>query len=130
MSSAASQASAGAVDLAAFGHRHAAGGEQVLGQVLVAGDGFGDGAGAVGFGRPDAALARAVAELHQIAVVEQADGRNVAVVGGIDDAGGARAQALGIDHVAQLLDDGGDVERPVLDGRHDQVACRGTARRG
>ena len=112
----------GAIDFAAFGNRHAAGGEQFLGQVLVARNGFGDGAGAVGFGRPDAAHCRAVADLHQIAVLEQADGRNVAVVGGIDDACGRRPQTLGIDHVAEFLDDGGDVERPVLDRRHDQVA--------
>jgi hypothetical protein len=41
----------------AFGHGHAAGGQQALGEVLVLGNAFGDGAGLVGLGRPDAALA-------------------------------------------------------------------------
>lgn len=41
----------GTVDLAALGDRNAAGGEQALGQILVPGNGLGDGAGAVRFGR-------------------------------------------------------------------------------
>ena len=111
----------GAVDQAAFRHRHAAGGQQFLGQVLVARDALGDGAGAVGLGGPDAALARAVAELHQVAL-EQADVGNVAVVGRVHDAGRAGAQAVAVDQRAQARHGGGHVERAVLDAGHDQVA--------
>ncbi len=92
----------GAVDDATFGHRHAAGWQQLLGQVLVAGDAFGDGAGRVGLGGPDAALARAVAELHQVAV-GQADRRDAAVGGRIDDVGGAGAEAEAVHQVAQTF---------------------------
>ena len=111
----------GRLDRAALGHGHAGGGYQLLGQVLVARDAFGDGAGAVGLGRPDAALRGAVAQLHQVAVV-QADVRDAAFGGGIDDAGGAGAQALAIHQVGQPGDGGGDVVGAVVDGRHDQVA--------
>ncbi len=51
----------GVIAFAAFGDRHADRRNQLLGQVLVARDGFGDGAGLVGFGRPDAAHGGAVA---------------------------------------------------------------------
>jgi hypothetical protein len=71
----------GAVDHLAFGHRHAAAGQQRLGQFLVAGDRFADGAGVVGLGGPDALLVGAVAQLHQVAAV-QAHVRNAAVGGG------------------------------------------------
>ena len=54
----------GSFDDFAFGHGHATGLEQALGQILVARNGLGDGAGLVGFGRPDAALFGAVAQLH------------------------------------------------------------------
>ena len=110
----------GAVDLAAFGHRHADRGDQFLGQVLVARDGFGNGAGLVGFGRPDAAHRGAVAELDQVAVVEQADGRDVAVIGGIDDGGGGGAEVFAVDLAAQGIDDFRDIEGLVLDGGQDQ----------
>ena len=36
-----------------------------------------------------------------------------------------RCQTLGIHHVAQFLDGGGNVEGFVLDGRHDQVTGLG-----
>ena len=72
------------------------------------------------------ALARAVAELDEVAF-GQAQGRDVAVVGGIHDARGARAEIEIIDQAAQVFDRGRHVERVVLDGRHDQVA-RGVQR--
>ncbi|KAG1247569.1 hypothetical protein G6F65_020094 [Rhizopus arrhizus] len=106
---------------AAFRHRHAAGRPQLLGQGLVARDPFGDGAGAVGFGRPDPALGRTVAELHEVAL-EQTDIGDVAVVGGIHDAGRAGPQAMLVHQAAQARDGGGHVERAVFDGGHDQVA--------
>ncbi|MCY1352233.1 hypothetical protein D9M69_385210 [compost metagenome] len=109
------------VDHAAFRHQHAARLEQALGQVLVARDAFADGAGPVGLGRPDAALARAIAQLDQVAV-RQADGGDVAVVSGVDDARGAGAEAVLIDQAAQVVHGGGDVEGTILDRGHDQVA--------
>eukprot|EP01038_Epipyxis_sp_PR26KG_P014792 gene14792-19877_t len=81
----------GAVDDLAFGDGHAAGLEQALGQILVAGNAFSNRAGVLGLGGPDAALAGAVAQLHQVAV-GQADRWNLAVGGGVDDVGRARAQ--------------------------------------
>ncbi|MPM44283.1 hypothetical protein SDC9_90961 [bioreactor metagenome] len=80
----------------AFGHGHAAGGEQALGEVLVLRDAFGDGAGLVALGGPDAALRGAIAQLHQIAVV-QADVRNTTLAGGIHDAAGAGAKIAVVD---------------------------------
>ncbi len=63
----------------------------LAGQLGIAGDALGDGAGAVGLGRPDPPLARTVAELHQV-VGGQADRRNAAILGGggIHDASGVR----------------------------------------
>ena len=58
----------GVGDRPALGHRHADGLQQRAGQVLVLGDRLGDGAGAVGLGRPDPPLADAVAELDEAAV--------------------------------------------------------------
>ena len=107
----------------ALGHRHAGGRQQLLGQVLVAGDAFGDGAGAVGLGGPDAVLRRAVAQLHQVAVV-QPDGRDAAFDGRVDDAGGAGPQAQAVDHFGQPGNGGGHVMGVVVDGRHHQVARR------
>ncbi|CPO84785.1 Uncharacterised protein [Bordetella pertussis] len=104
-----------------FGDRHAAGRQQFLGQVLVARYAFGDGAGAVCFGGPDAALPRSVAELHQVAL-EQPDIGNVAVVGRVHDAGGAGPQAQRVDQGAQPRDGRRHVERAILDGRHHEVA--------
>src|SRR5574343_103655 len=113
----------GIIDLAAFGDRHADRGNQFLGQVLVARDGFGDGAGLVGFGRPDAAHRGAVAELDQVAVVEQADVRNLARFGGIDDGGRRRAEVLAVDPAAQRLDRLGEIERLVLDRSEQQLTA-------
>src|SRR5471030_307614 len=114
----------GAGDQLAFGHGHAAGGQQRLGQVLVAGDAFGDGAGFFGLGGPDAALHGAVAQLHQVAV-GQADRGNLAHGGGVDDVGGARPQAYRLDQVGQVDDGGGQVVGFIFDHRHQQVAAGG-----
>jgi hypothetical protein len=61
---------------------------------------FADGAGAVGFGGPDAALGGAVAELHQVAF-GQADRRDAALGGGVDDVRGGRAEAVAVDQFGQ-----------------------------
>ncbi len=57
----------GAFDYLSFRDRHTAGLQQGFGQVFVARDTFGDGAGLIGFCGPDTALANAMAELDQIA---------------------------------------------------------------
>ena len=114
----------GAVRHRAFGHRHAAGLQQRLGHVLVAGDAFGDRAGQVGLGGPDAALRRAVAELHQIAVVEP-DVRNAAIGGRADDAGGAGAQIAVVDLLAHPLDRRRHLEGLVVDRAHQQPVAFG-----
>jgi hypothetical protein len=114
----------GAVDDLALGHRHAAALQQRLGEVLVAGDGLGDGAGEVGLGRPDAALLGAIAQLHQVAVVEP-DVRDAPVGGRRHDAGGGRAQVAVVDGLAHLGHGGGHVEGLVVDGRHQQGMALG-----
>ena len=57
----------------ALRHRHAGGLEQMLGEFLVLGDGFGNRAGAIDFGGLDAALLGAPAELHQAALGQATD---------------------------------------------------------
>jgi hypothetical protein len=112
-------------------HRHAGGVEQLLGQFLVLRDRFGHAAGAVDFGRLDAALLGAPAELHQAAAGEAAV-RNAASHGRIDDGAGARAQALRLVEVAQFGDGGVGVEGGVrlrggdeLVGQFDGAAAHG-----
>jgi hypothetical protein len=124
MSSAASPGILGIVHFAAFRDRHADRGNQFLGQVLVARDGFGDGAGLVGFGRPDATHRGAVAELDEVAVVEQANLRDLAGFGGIDDGGGRGTEILAVNlAAAQGLDLLGQVEGLVLDSGEQQFAA-------
>ena len=72
------------------GDGHTALGEQHFREVFVAGNAFGDGAGAVGFCGPNAALLGAVAELNQVAR-GQANGRDFVVRGRVHDASGAGA---------------------------------------
>ena len=108
-----------AVDQLAFGHRYATLREQLLGQVLVAGNALGDGAGTVGLGCPDAALARAIAQLHQVAFGE-ADEGNFAFGRSVHNAGGAGSQAILVHDFFQRLDRRADVKRAVIDGGHDQ----------
>ena len=103
----------------AFGHRHAAGAQQGLGQVLVAGNAGSNGVGAVGLRGPDAALACPMAQLHQVAVV-QPDMRNAPVGGGGDDGGGRRAEVAVVDGVAHALYGGGHVKRLVAQRGHQQ----------
>ena len=103
----------------AFGHRHADRLEQALGQIFFAGDAFGNGAGEVGLGGPDAALALAVAELHQVAVIE-ADVRNAALGGGGDDRRGAGAEIAVVELFAHRGHGRGHVEGLVVDGTHQQ----------
>jgi hypothetical protein len=64
-------------------------------------------------------LPRAVAELHQVAVV-QADVRNAAVGGGGHDGGGAGAEVAVVDDVAQPGHGGLHVEAGIVDGGHQQ----------
>jgi hypothetical protein len=60
--------------------------------------------------------------LNQIAIVE-ANGRNIAIGGGVDNASGAGPYAKAIDHLGKIGNDFFDWVGPVFDGRHDQVAC-------
>ena len=113
----------GVIDFAAFGDRHADRGNQFLGQVLIARNGLGDGAGGVSLGRPDATHRGAVAELDQVAVVEQADVRDLARFGGIDDGRGRRAEILAVDLAAQHLDRRVEVEGLVVDRGEQQFAA-------
>ena len=112
----------GAVDDLALGDGYAARLEQAFGQVLVGGDAFGDGAGEFALGGPDPPLAGAVAQLHQVAIV-QADVRNAAVGGCRHDAGGARAQVAVVHFGAHLGDGRRHVKGLVVDGRHDQAVA-------
>ncbi len=59
----------------------------------------------------------------RLSVVEPADG-NAARFGGADDRAGARAQADLVGQVVELLDFGGHVERPIVDGGQAQLASR------
>jgi hypothetical protein len=74
-----------------LGHWHAAGAQQGFGEVFVTHDVLGNGAGELGLGGPDAALVRAVAELHQVAVVQPQVG-NAARGGGRHDGSGRRPE--------------------------------------
>ena len=121
-----------AADDYAFRHGHAAGGEQAFRQVLVMGNAFGDGAGEVGLGGPDAALAGAVTQLDQVAVV-QANVRNAAVGGGRHDGRGAGAEVAVIDPGADFLHRNlyvGRAEGFVVDGGHQQPVAFGERRAG
>ena len=83
------------------------------------GDILGNGAGQVGFSRPDAALAGAVSDLHQVAVV-QPQVRYAAVGRGLHDGGGRRAEPGVVHHGAQGLDRSRHIEGFVVDGRFQQ----------
>ena len=113
----------GAVGHAAFGHGNARAFEQAAQQVFVARDARCNGAGAVRGGGPDAALRRAVPELHQIALV-QADAGNAARQRRVHDAGGAGGKAALLAQRLQPGDGGGHVIRRAVDGGHDQIARR------
>ena len=104
-----------------LGHRYAATREQSLAEILVARDGLGDRAGAVGLGGPDPPLVRAVAELHQVAIVHPCRGDTTGD-GGIDNAGGARSEAVLVGQGPHSDDGFVDIEGAVLDRRHQQVA--------
>ena len=108
-------------DVATLGNWNAAVGEQILGEVFVFGNALGNGAGLVGFRGPNPALVGAVTELNQIAIVE-ANGRNIAIGGGVNNASGAGSYAKAIDHLGEIGNDLIDWEGAVLDGGHDQVA--------
>ena len=110
------------VDFATFRDGNADRGNQFLGQILVARDGFCDGAGLVGFCRPDTAHRGTVAELDEVAVVEQADLRNLAGFGGIDNGGSGGAKVLAVNLAAQGLDGGLNVIRAVIHGGQQQIA--------
>ena len=80
-----------AIDDPSLRDRYATRFEQGFSQILVARNAFGDGAGAVGFGSPDATLFNPVAQLHQVAF-RQSDRRDPALVSGINDTGRAGAE--------------------------------------
>ena len=104
----------GAVDHLPLRHGYTARLQQRLGQVLVAGDVFGNRAGQVRLGGPDAALTGTLAQLNQVAVV-QALKRYAPLGGGIDDGRGRGAQPRGVDHFPQLHHGLPDIEGLVVD---------------
>ena len=106
-----------------IGNRHAHRGKQHASQFLVLGNLLGNGAGAIGFGRLDASLTRAVAELDQIACI-QTPHRDTASKGRVDNRVGAGAQANLMGHIPQLLDFAFDVERTIINRRQHQLAGR------
>ncbi len=111
------------------GHRHADLREQRAGQFLVLGDRFGNGAGAIGFGGEDSALARAVAQLHQAARAQTAD-RNAAGFGGPHDGSGAGTETHFVCERFEFLDLAGDVERGAVNGGQTQLVSGGQAGAG
>ena len=104
----------------ALGRGNAGIGQQALGQGLVRGDVLGDGPGLVALGRPDALLRRPHAQLHQVALGEQAVGGQVALQGGVGDAGGAGAQAFLIDHEADAGQRRSPFDRALCGGQGQQ----------
>ena len=98
-----------AVHHLAFGHRHAHRLQQGLGQILVTRNAFGDGAGQVALGRPDAALGLAIAQLNQVAVVQTNVG-NAAIGRRAHDGCGAGAQVAVVDLGADLVDSRIDIK--------------------
>ena len=103
--------------------------QQSARQLLVLGDHLGDGAGGVGFGGADAALPRAVAELHETAAVEPAH-RNAATEGGLDDGGGAGSKADIVGQIAQTDQIGGEIEGAIGQGGQDELLAPSPDRRG
>ena len=75
----------------------------------------------VGFGRPDAPLGDAVAQLHQIAI-GQAHVRDTPGGRRVHNVRRARAQTQRVHHVGELGDGSGHVKRTVVDRRLEQVA--------
>jgi len=103
-----------------FGHRYAAGGKQALGKVLVLGNAFCDCAGQIGFCRPDAPLAGAIAKLHQIAFI-QSDVGNSACSCCRHDGCGAWAEVAVVDPGADFFNRCCDIRWTiglVVDGGH------------
>ena len=112
-----------------LGHRHAAGTQQCLGQILVGCNAFSDRAGVLGLGRPDAPLARTVAQLHQIADV-QTDVWDATFGRRCDDAGRAGAKVAVIYFFADLLDSSAQIEGDIVDHGHHQPMTRSQRRAG
>ena len=113
----------GVGDGTALRHRHTDDVQQSARQLLVLGDHLGDGAGGVGFGGADAALPRAVAELHETAAVEPAH-RNAATQGSLDDGGGAGSEADIVGQIAQTDQIGGEIEGAIGQGGQDEFSRR------
>ena len=113
----------------AFRHRYPAGLEQALGEIFISRDRLGNGAGLVGFCRPDAALLRAVTQLHQI-VFCQAHGGDLALHGGIHNTARAWAEQAVFRQVFEFFNRRGHIERLVFNGGHNQVAAHGQCQAG
>ncbi len=98
-------------------HRHAGRRQQLVGQLLVGRDVDAQRAGLAGHGGADALLVDAVAQLHQRLLV-QADGRDVAQGGLVQDGLGRRAERRALGQQDQLLELDAEVEVRL---RRDQV---------
>ena len=99
---------------AAVGHGDAGRVQQLLGQFLVLGDGFGNGTGETGFGGLDALLLAAPAELDKAALRQAAEG-NAAGGGGRDDGAGRGAEADVLVQIAQFLQRAVKIEGRVVE---------------
>ena len=113
----------GVLDRTAGRHGNADRSEQELGQLFVLRDGFANGAGAIGFRRQDAPLARAPAKLDQTALVEPARG-NPSCLGSPHDGPGAGTQAQILVLGTQLLHRGVHVEASLSQHSVDDLDRR------
>ena len=111
------------IDRATDGNRYSRGLQELLGQFLVLGDGFGDSAAGVGFGGLDAALLAAPAELHQAALGQAAIG-DVAGDSGINDRAGTWAEADFLIQITQAFQRVGQIECCVINGGQAEFLCQ------
>ena len=111
----------GRVNSLTNGHGYAAGLQQRFCEVFIARDGFGDGSGAIGFSCPDAPLIDAIAKLQKVARVES-DGGDVAVVGGVDNAGCTGAKAMRVAQFLQVCDRGLEVNLSIVKRGFKKIA--------
>ena len=102
-------------------HRNSALRKQSPGEFFVARNPFGDGAGAIGFGGPNASLLAPVTELNEVSFV-QAHHRNTPVFCGRCDGCRAGAEPFGLSQITQCVDCRIEVEWAVCHRGENQIA--------